>query len=310
MIKIIFMGTPEFSVPILEALISNYDVVAVVTQPDKCVGRHHELKASPVKECALKHNIKVFQPEKISTCYDELIALKPDLLVTAAYGQFIGEKLLKAPLYKSINVHGSLLPSYRGGSPIQTAILNGDKVTGITIMYMEKKMDAGDILAKQEVAITENMTSGELFNELSLVGRDLLLNTIPYIISGNIKQVPQDESLVSFAYNITKEQEVIDVLNSSVQIHNQVRAFNPSPIAHIVIKSLQGDFDSIKIYETRLSKLTTNKLPGTLVVIDNKLYLACGDKTLLELKMVQPSGRKPMSGSAFIQGALRKYMEV
>ena len=153
MLRIVFMGTPEFSVPILEALIEKYDVIGVVTQPDKCVGRKKELVASPVKQCALAHNIKVFQPKKIRKEYEDIVALNPDLIVTAAYGQLVGMKLLNAPKYRSINVHASLLPKYRGGAPIHQAIKNGDKETGITIMYMEKEMDAGDILGVRKVKI-------------------------------------------------------------------------------------------------------------------------------------------------------------
>ena len=182
MLRIVFMGTPEFSVPILEALIEKYEVIGVVTQPDKCVGRKKELVASPVKQCALAHNIKVFQPEKIRKEYEDIVALNPDLIVTAAYGQLVGMKLLNAPKYRSINVHASLLPKYRGGAPIHQAIKNGDKETGITIMYMEKEMDAGDILGVRKVKIEDSDTCGSMFNKLSLVGRDLLLETIDKLV--------------------------------------------------------------------------------------------------------------------------------
>jgi len=160
MLKIVFMGTPSFSVPILEALIEKYDVIGVVTQPDKMVGRKKELQASPVKQCAIKHNIKVFQPIKIRQEYQDIVNLHPDLIVTAAYGQIVGMKLLNCPKYRSINVHASLLPLYRGGAPIHQAIKDGQKETGVTIMYMEKEMDAGDILSQRAIPIGEKDNCG------------------------------------------------------------------------------------------------------------------------------------------------------
>jgi methionyl-tRNA formyltransferase len=186
MLKIVFMGTPEFSVPILEALYNTYDVLAVVTQPDKIVGRKKELQKSPVKIFAEEKGIKVFQPVKIREDYEEIMNLGADLIVTAAYGQIVGMKLLNSPRFKSINVHGSLLPRHRGGAPIQRAIMNGDKVTGITIMYMAKRMDAGDILNQREIEILDTDTSSSLFKKMSLLGRDLLMETIPNLINGNI----------------------------------------------------------------------------------------------------------------------------
>ena len=209
MLKIVFMGTPNFSVPILEALIEKYEVVGVVTQPDKEVGRKRILQPTPVKECALAHNVKVFQPKNIREEYQEIIDLNPDLIVTAAYGQIVGTKLLKYPKYKSINVHASLLPLYRGGAPIHKAIMDGQKETGVTIMYMEKKMDAGDILAQRSMPILDTDNCGLMFEKLSYLGRDLLIETIEKLIDGSIVPLKQDESKVTYAYNISKEEELL-----------------------------------------------------------------------------------------------------
>ncbi|MGM9900207.1 MAG: methionyl-tRNA formyltransferase [Bacilli bacterium] len=305
MLKIVFMGTPQFSVPILEALIERYDVVGVVTQPDKRVGRKQELVFSPVKECAMKHQIPVFQPEKIRKEYEDIIALNPDLIVTAAYGQIVGTKLLNYPKYHAINVHGSLLPKYRGGAPIQHAIMNGDKKTGITIMYMAKEMDAGDMLAKKELTITDEDTSGTIFEKLSYIGRDLLLEVIPKLISGDIIPEKQDETQVTFAYNITKEEEKLDFNKPSIQLFNQIRALNPNPIAYMMLGN-----DIIKVYKAALSNVSHQLLPGSIVSVTKRGFLmACGQNTCLEILEVQPSGKKVMKASDFANGALRKYMK-
>lgn len=305
MLKIVFMGTPQFSVPILEALIEKYDVIGVVTQPDKRVGRKQELVYSPVKECALKHQIPIFQPEKIRKEYEDIIALNPDLIVTAAYGQIVGTKLLNFPKYRSINVHGSLLPKYRGGAPIQHAIMNGDKVTGVTIMYMAKEMDAGDMLAKKELPITDEDTSGTIFEKLSYLGRDLLLEVIPKLIKGEIIPEKQDDNQVTFAYNITKEEEKLDFNKTSLQLFNQIRALNPNPVAYMMLGN-----DIIKVFKASLSDVSHQLLPGSIVAVTKRGFLiACGQNTCLEILEVQPSGKKVMKASDFANGALRKYMK-
>lgn len=305
MLKIVFMGTPQFSVPILEALIEKYDVIGVVTQPDKRVGRKQELVYSPVKECALKHQIPIFQPEKIRKEYEDIIALNPDLIVTAAYGQIVGTKLLNFPKYRSINVHGSLLPKYRGGAPIQHAIMNGDKVTGVTIMYMAKEMDAGDMLAKKELPITDEDTSGTIFEKLSYLGRDLLLEVIPKLIKGDIIPEKQDDNQVTFAYNITKEEEKLDFNKTSLQLFNQIRALNPNPVAYMMLGN-----DIIKVFRASLSDVSHQLLPGSIVAVTKRGFLiACGQNTCLEILEVQPSGKKVMKASDFANGALRKYMK-
>ena len=304
MLKIIFMGTPEFSVPILNALHQNYEVVAVVTQPDKEVGRHRVLTPSPVKKYAVEHNLPVYQPEKIKEEYDNLINLNADLIVTAAYGQFVGVKLLHSPKYKAINCHASLLPKYRGGAPIHQAIKDGCLYTGVSIMYMEKKMDAGDVLATVKVKIEDTDNCGTMFEKLSYAGRDLLMETIPLIVEGKINPVPQDESKVSFAYNITNEEKLLDFNKTAREVFNHIRAYNPSPIAYMELKG-----DQIKVYDSVVVDEVTSSAPGTILMHrKNRLLIACKDGTVLELLTVQPAGKKVMSAKEFINGGLRKYL--
>lgn len=305
MLKIVFMGTPSFSVPILEALIEKYQVIGVVTQPDKMVGRKREIVYSPVKECAIKHNIPLFQPERIRNDYENIMALNPDLIVTAAYGQIVGMKLLNSPKYRSINVHASLLPKYRGGAPIHAAIKNGDSYTGVTIMYMEKAMDAGDILGTVKVPILDTDDCGSMFEKLSLAGRDLLLEVIPNLIDGKITPIKQIESDATFAYNVTKEEEKLDFNLPARSVFNHIRAYNPNPVAYMLLGN-----DSIKVYSSRVSDETHHTTPGEVIKITKKGFLmACGENTTLEILEVQPSGKKRMSARDFGNGALRKYLE-
>lgn len=302
MLKIIFMGTPSFSVPILKALDEKYDVIAVVTQPDHEMGRHHVLTPSPVKQYAVEHNIPVYQPEKIKTEYENLIALNADLIVTAAYGQFVGMKLLNAPKYRSINCHGSLLPKYRGGSPIQTAIKNGEKETGITIMYMEKQMDAGAMLGQVVVPIDIKDNNQDVFDKMSIAARDLLLEVIPKLINNEITPIPQDESLATFAYNITKEETKLDLNKPAIEVYNHIRAYNPAPLTY-----LQLGEDVIKVYEAELTDFTTEEKPGTILKLKkNHLYFACGNNTVIEITKLQPASKKVMTAIDFINGWLNK----
>lgn len=304
MLRIVFMGTPSFSVPILEALIKEYEVALVVTQPDKEVGRKKELTMSPVKECALKHNIPVFQPEKIRADYQPIIDANPDLIVTAAFGQIIGTKVLNYPKYRSINVHASLLPKYRGGAPIHYSVINGDKETGVTIMYMEKAMDAGDILSQKAIPILEEDTTGSMFEKLSIVGRDLLMETIPALIKGEITPIKQNPEEVTFAYNITKEEECLDLNKDARSLFNQIRGLLPAPVAYMVLKG-----DNIKVYNAKVSETTHNKEVGTILGKTKKYFtVACGNGTALDIYEIQVSGKKRVLASDFVNGGLAKYM--
>ena len=304
-LKIVFMGTPEFGVPILEALIENFTVIGVVTQPDKEVGRKRILTPSPVKVCALEHGIKVFQPIKIRLDYQEIVDLQPDLIVTAAYGQIVGMKLLNSPKYRSINVHGSLLPKYRGGSPIQEAVKNGDKETGITIMYMEKGMDSGDILSQRSIEILDSDNSETMFRKLSLVGRDLLIETIPLLINNQITPIKQDESLVTYAYNISKEDEMVDFNMDAEKIHNKVRAYYPTPAATILL-----DDEQIKVYETRISKEKHHTEVGKVINVGKDYFtISCGNNTAIDILKLKPAGKNIMSAKDYINGGLKKHLK-
>lgn len=255
-LKILFMGTPEFSVNVLQGLIEHYDVIGVVTQPDKEVGRKHEIKFSPVKELALKNDIRVYQPTKIKVEYEELLKLSIDMIVTCAYGQIIPKELLDFPKYGCINVHASLLPKLRGGAPIHKAIINNYPRTGVTIMYMVEKMDAGDIISQIETPILPEDNVGLLHDRLSEMGTKLLLETIPKIVSGDISPIPQNEEEVTYAWNITREEEKIDFHKDTIDIYNQIRGLNPCPGAYAILDGM-----IVKIYASRISNsfFTTKK---------------------------------------------------
>ncbi|EDP67970.1 methionyl-tRNA formyltransferase [Carnobacterium sp. AT7] len=301
MIKIIFMGTPAFSVPILEALIdSEYEVIAVVSQPDRPVGRKKVLTASPVKAAAVKHGLPIFQPEKISGSpeMDALIALEPDLIVTAAFGQFLPQKLLSVPKYGAINVHASLLPKYRGGAPVHYALMQGEKETGVSIMYMEKKMDAGDILSQKSLEITRDDDVGTLFDRLSLLGKELLMDTLPKLLAGDITPVKQDEAKVTFSPNIKREEEMIDWNKTATEVDFQVRGMRPWPVAYT---ELEGN--RLKLWDVTPTEEVTTAAPGTIIRIEKEaIYLACGNQTVLKINEVQPAGKSKMTVMAFLSG--------
>ena len=294
--KIVFMGTPKFAVLVLEMLIEKYGVDLVITQPDKKVGRKKVLTAPPVKVIAEEKGIKVLQPEKISNdenVLSELKELNPDIIITAAYGQLVPETILEIPKYKCINVHGSLLPKLRGGAPIQYSILEDHGKTGITIMYMVKKLDAGDMISKVEVDILDSDNYESLHDKLSIAGRDLLKETLPNIFTGNIAPEKQDDSLATFARNILREDEKIDWNKSARQIFNQIRALDPTPGAFTYL-----DENVLKIWNSEVVDLEENfssKKVGTIIKQDKKhIYLLCGENTVLKVKELQISGKKRM----------------
>ncbi|WP_343012570.1 methionyl-tRNA formyltransferase [Gemella morbillorum] len=294
--KIVFMGTPKFAVPVLEMLIEKYGVDLVITQPDKKVGRKKVLTAPPVKVIAEEKGIKVLQPEKISNdenVLSELKELNPDIIITAAYGQLVPETILEIPKYKCINVHGSLLPKLRGGAPIQYSILEDHGKTGITIMYMVKKLDAGDMISKVEVDILDSDNYESLHDKLSIAGRDLLKETLPNIFTGNIAPEKQDDSLATFARNILREDEKIDWNKSAREIFNQIRALDPTPGAFTYL-----DENVLKIWNSEVGDLEENfssKKAGTIIKQDKKhIYILCGKNTVLKVKELQISGKKRM----------------
>ena len=308
MTKIIFMGTPGFSVPILNGLVAEgYDVLRVVTQPDRLVGRKKVLTPPPVKEAALKHGIKVLQPEKISGSpeMEEIISLNPDLIVTAAFGQFLPETLLKAPKLGAINVHASLLPKYRGGAPVHYSIIKGDSETGVTIMRMVKKMDAGDMLSQKAIPISKTDDVGSMFDKLSLLGKDMLLEMLPEFIAGNIKEIPQDETLVTYSPNITREEEQIDWNKTSELIDCQVRGMRPWPVAFTTYQETR-----VKLWDTTSLDETTTKAPGTIIKINKKNFLvACGEGTVLQINDLQPAGKGRLKAVEYLNGVGRTMEE-
>ena len=294
--KIVFMGTPKFAVPVLEMLIKNYGVELVITQPDKKVGRKKVLTPPPVKVVALENNIKVLQPEKISTdeeTYNTLKELNPDIIITAAYGQLVPEKILEIPEFKCINVHGSLLPKLRGGAPIQYSILEDHGKTGITIMYMVKKLDAGDMISKVEVDILDSDNYETLHDKLSIAGCELLNETLPKIFNGDISPEKQDDTEATFARNILREDEKINWNTSAREVFNKVRALDPTPGAFTY---LEGNV--LKIWSSEVidisAEVNFDKV-GIIIKQDKKyIYVLCGNGTVLKVKELQVSGKKRM----------------
>src|SRR5690625_1805423 len=270
------MGTPDFAVPILQTLInSSYEVVLVVTQPDRPKGRKRILTAPPVKEAAIQANIPVFQPENLQKEYEELFQYDADLIITAAYGQLLPKEVLEHPPLGCINVHASLLPELRGGAPIHYAILQGKKETGITIMYMEEKLDAGDIIEQQAIPIRHTDHVGTLHDSLSELGANLLLETLPSIFNQTNKRITQDESKATFAANITREQEKIDWTNANDVVYNHIRGLHPWPVAYT---NYNGN--RMKIWWAELdNQQYENKQPGEIVRVDkNKSFtVLCGN---------------------------------
>ncbi|MGN4942831.1 methionyl-tRNA formyltransferase [Bacillus cereus group sp. MYBK104-1] len=301
MIKVVFMGTPDFSVPVLRRLIEDgYDVIGVVTQPDRPVGRKKVLTPTPVKVEAEKHGIPVLQPLRIREKdeYEKVLALEPDLIVTAAFGQIVPNEILEAPKYGCINVHASLLPELRGGAPIHYAIMEGKEKTGITIMYMVEKLDAGDILTQVEVEIEERETTGSLFDKLSEAGAHLLSKTVPLLIQGKLETIKQNEEEVTFAYNIKREQEKIDWTKTGEEVYNHIRGLNPWPVAYT---TLAGQV--VKVWWGEKVPVTKSAEAGTIVAIEEDGFVvATGNETGVKITELQPSGKKRMSCSQFLRG--------
>lgn len=301
MLKIVFMGTPAFSAPILRMLHEEgYDVLAVVTQPDRPVGRKKVLTPPPVKEEAVALGIPVIQPEKLrgSEELQQIIDLGADLIVTAAFGQILPKELLDAPRLGCINVHASLLPKYRGGAPIHQSIIDGEASTGVTIMYMAEKLDAGDIISQREILIGDEDHTGSMFEKLSVVGRNLLKETLPAIVNGTNERIPQDEALVTYASNISREQERIDWTKEARAIYNQVRGLHPWPVAYTTF-----DGDNVKIWWATVGETATNEAPGTVVAIHKDSFeVATGEGGTLRILDLQPAGKKRMTAQDFLRG--------
>ncbi|WAA10659.1 methionyl-tRNA formyltransferase [Fervidibacillus albus] len=301
MTKIVFMGTPDFAVPILRRLIEDdYEIVGVVTQPDRPVGRKKKITPPPVKVEAEKHGIPVFQPEKVreETALQKILALQPELIVTAAFGQILPKPLLEYPKHGCINVHASLLPELRGGAPIHYALLQGKAKTGITIMYMEEKLDAGDILSQASIPIDEKDTVGTLHDKLSVLGAQLLGETLPKLLTGKIQPTPQDHEKATFAYNIKREQEKIHWDDTGENIYNHIRGLNPWPVAYTTMKG-----KIVKIWWGEKVPLEEQRQPGKIIAVDHDgLIVATGNRTGIKITELQPAGKKRMKATDFLRG--------
>jgi methionyl-tRNA formyltransferase len=296
-IKIIFMGTPEFAVPILKSLIENYNIVLVVSQPDKKIGRKQILTSTPIKEIAIKNNIEVFQPEKIRENYQKIIDLNPDIIITCAYGQIIPKEILNCPKLGCINVHASLLPKLRGGAPLHHAIIDGYKETGITIMYMDEQMDTGDIINKKSIEISNTDTVGSIHDKLMILGRDLLLETLPSIIEGNNSRTKQNNEEATYAYNIKREEEHIDFNKTVDEIDRLIRGLNPWPLANIIIND-----EEIKIIECLPEKIESKDLPGTIVNVSKDSFSIKAKDGIVKVIKIKPFGKSVMLVSDYLNG--------
>lgn len=297
--NIVFMGTPDFAVPSLKKLIEEYNVTAVLTQPDKPKGRGKKMAYSAVKEEALKHGIPIYQPVKLKEDLEliqTLKDLKPDFMIVVAFGQLLTKEVLDIPKYGCINLHGSLLPMYRGAAPIQWAVINDEKVTGNTTMLMDVGLDTGDMILKDEVEITNNMTSGELHDILMVRGADLLVKSMEGIVQGNIVMEKQSDETF-YAKMLDKDLANISWNKSSLEIHNLVRGLNPWPIAYTSYKG-----ERMKIFETEVLNENNTKDPGTIIDVNKSgIKVACGEGILLIKKVQFPNG-KPLSIEQYING--------
>lgn len=288
--KIVFMGTPDFAVPVLEKLINDgHNILAVVTQPDRKRGRGKAVSFSPIKQIAIKNNFKVIQPEKIrkKVVVEELKNYKPDLFITCAYGQILSQAVLDIPKLGCINVHASLLPKYRGAAPIHRAVMNGDKVTGITTMMTDRGMDTGDILLKSEVEIGENTTTGELHDILMVTGAELISETLEKLADGTIERTPQDNSESTHAPMLKKEESIVDWSADSKSIHDKVRALNPWPGCFTKYKGKR-----MRIIKSGVSCSEHKKNPGTISFVDKeKLEIICGSGSLYIYELQFENGK-------------------
>jgi len=307
--RIIFMGTPTFGAYILKQLLDAhqdvYEVVAVISQPDKAVGRKQVMQHTPVKEVALQYNLPILQPVKIGAVYDELVELAPDLIITAAYGQIVPKSILDLPTDKCINIHGSLLPKYRGGAPIQRAIMAGDQETGITIMYMAEKMDAGDMLAQVVVPIGLDDTQGTMFAKLAEAGAELLLKMLPSFFQHELNAQAQDQTEVTYAPIIKRADCKIDWAQDAQTIFNQVRGLTPNPATFI---SLGGE--QIKLFQVEIVAQETNEEPGTIITVDTKRCYVATRSGVIALMDLQLNGKKRQTIAEFMGGSGRKLFVV
>lgn len=299
--NIIFMGTPDFSVPCLEALVENKEnVTAVFTAPDKARGRRgNKLMPTPIKETAGKFGIPVFTPDTLKSdeVYETIKNISPELIVVVAYGKILPERILNVPRYGCINIHASLLPKYRGAAPIQRCVLNGEKETGVTSMLMDKGLDTGDMLITKKTDIYENETSAELWDRLSVMGADILIETVEALKVGKLTPVKQDNALATYSPMITKEMGRLDFNKPMEEIHRLICGLSNSPTAF----SFTKDGKRLKFFHSEKTDTLSDRKIGS-IVINNGLYIVCGDKRLIKINELQLEGSKRMGTSEFLMG--------
>jgi methionyl-tRNA formyltransferase len=296
-IRIVFMGSPDFALPSLSALIKTYQVVGVVTQPDRASGRGRELKSPPVKTLALELNIPVVQPEKMREAMTQLLEWNPDLIVVAAFGQILKKDVLELPRYGCINVHASLLPRWRGAAPINAAILHGDEETGVTIMQMDVGLDTGPMLARKSIRVRRDDTAGSVSQALSTLGAGLLTETLPEYFSGNIKSVPQPTEGFTYAPMLKKEDGLLDFTCPAIELERRVRAMNPWPGAWF-----EWNGNPLKVAKASVVSGEKSLVSGTRFTVEGKPAIQSAEGALV-LDEVTPAGRKIMSGKSFLAGA-------
>lgn len=295
--RVIFMGTPDFAVPSLQALLDRGDdICAVFTQPDKPKGRGHKLQPPPVKELALRHSLPVLQPDTLrdEAVQESIAELEPDAIIVVAYGKLLPPKVLSVPRLGCINVHGSLLPKYRGAAPIQWAVINGEKTAGVTTMFMAEGMDTGDMLLKSETEVGPEETSGELFDRLKLLGAKLLTETLDKLEQGELKAIPQDGTQATLAPLLKKEMSALDWSEPAQRIHDRIRGLNPWPCAAAVL-----DGKRIKLLASQV--IEGEGVPGTAYNLDGELAAACG-RGMLRITELQADIGKRMSGKDYLLG--------
>lgn len=296
---IVFMGTPEFAVPCLQRLIDDgHNVKGVFSQPDKPKGRGHKMQFPPVKECAVNAGIPVYQPLKMrdGEAMSILEELKPELIIVVAYGKILPKEILDYPAYGCINMHASILPRYRGAAPIQWSVLNGEKLSGVTAMQMDVGLDTGDMLLTKTVEIGDNETAGELHDKLSVLGADVMAETIDLLLSGSLNPQKQDDEQSNYAPMLSKELCPVDWNESAQKVHNKVRGLSPWPVA-----TTRCGERNFKIHKTVISDARGGK-PGEVIEAGKKLVVSCGDSTAVEIVVLQTEGKKAMNASDFLRG--------
>ncbi len=304
--KIVFMGTPEFAVPILSKICEEHEVILVVTQPDYYNIKKKRYEFSPVKKWAIENGLEVFQPEKIKNDCQKILDLDVDLIVTAAYGQIISTKVLNHPKYKSINVHGSLLPKYRGGAPIQRSIINGDDKTGITIMYMAKKMDAGDIICQKELPILDSDTQDTMFKKLSILGSEMILGVIMMLENNMVNPIKQDEDKVSFAYNLNKEDEFVTFDKPARDVFNQIRGLNSNPGGYFIM-----DGQNVKVYSSKVADYKHDKEVGLIIKVNKDSFdVSCASNTVISITEIKIPSKNKMFVRDFLNGQGKNILTI